>query len=234
MVWTQGDIQQWTDKLREEKRSDQEYFDWDRDYLPKMMAIIVRAVELYCGYHMRNIQLIVLAIVLESHSREKGRLDNISTDEEKSLIVTILATAQALIRYSIKQLNKRWTNGLHQFLQLKHFEKLNEESLKAVCMSNMNFFKFYEHLNGMTETIGDQEEREVLNLEYGVDCFELPRFKKYRFQYEKSKECVCASKDDWCEQIIADINEKMDAKRLVSQEEKDEIEKKMKKESDNL
>ncbi|CAF3235808.1 unnamed protein product [Rotaria socialis] len=97
MVWTQGDIQQWTDKLREEKRSDQEYFDWDRDYLPKMMAIIVRAVELYCGYHMRNIQLIVLAIVLESHSREKGRLDNISTDEEKSLIVTILATAQALI-----------------------------------------------------------------------------------------------------------------------------------------
>ncbi|CAF4237854.1 unnamed protein product, partial [Rotaria magnacalcarata] len=63
-----------------------------------MMAIIVRAVELYCGYHPRNIQLIVLAIVLESHSRRKGRLDNISTDEEKSLITAILATAQALIR----------------------------------------------------------------------------------------------------------------------------------------
>ncbi|CAF1985650.1 unnamed protein product [Rotaria magnacalcarata] len=62
-----------------------------------MMAIIVRAVELYCGYHPRNIQLIVLAIVLESHSRRKGRLDNISTDEEKSLITAILATAQALI-----------------------------------------------------------------------------------------------------------------------------------------
>ncbi|CAF4037023.1 unnamed protein product, partial [Rotaria magnacalcarata] len=85
MVWTQGDIQQWTDKLREEKRSDQEYLDWDRDYLPKMMTIAVRAIELYCGYHPRNIQLIVSAIVLESHTIAKAliskRVDIVTSSE---------------------------------------------------------------------------------------------------------------------------------------------------------
>ncbi|CAF3812652.1 unnamed protein product, partial [Rotaria sp. Silwood1] len=124
----------------------------------------------------------------------------------------------------VEQLNTRWSNGLHQFLQLKHCGKLSDESLKAVFISNMNFFKLYDNLNGMTGTIGGQEERELLSLEYGVDCFELPRFRKYRFRYEKTKECVCKDEDEWCEQIIADINEKMDAKRHVSEQEKTEIE----------
>ncbi|CAF5030878.1 unnamed protein product, partial [Rotaria magnacalcarata] len=38
------------------------------------------------------------------------------------------------------------------------------------------------------------------------------------------KECVCKDEDEWCEQIIADINKKMDAKRHVSEQEKTEIE----------
>ncbi|CAF0927919.1 unnamed protein product [Rotaria sordida] len=439
MNWTKDDIRQWADKLREEKRSHKEYFNWDKDYLQEMMAVIVRAAELYHGYHPRNIQLIALGIFLEPHTREKGRLGNISTGERKSLITAMLATAQALIgrkvdivtsskilairdasddpdegykelyrlfglkvsnncddacenpktgqaerkdRYlqneiiygetayfqrdilltkffakdirdrigdilivdevdnmvidnaektlyishgitdmrhlrdvfiqiwvsvnnkieqsyseenvnkihqyiqlmienkdlkipntlkdfvdrnlktwifnaycakyvenndnyiigdvesnkhgeilimdkdtGVEQLNTRWSNGLHIFLQLKHCGKVNDESLKAVFISNMNFFKIYENLNGMTGTIGGQEERELLSLEYGVDCFELPRFRKYRFQYEKRKECVCESEHEWCEQIITDINEKMDAKRQVSQQERNEIEK---------
>ncbi|CAF4586954.1 unnamed protein product, partial [Rotaria magnacalcarata] len=66
----------------------------------------------------------------------------------------------------VEQLNTRWSNGLHQFLQLKHCGKLSDESLKAVFISNMNFFKLYDNLNGMTGTIGGQEERELLSLEY--------------------------------------------------------------------
>ncbi|CAF4424704.1 unnamed protein product, partial [Rotaria sp. Silwood2] len=97
MDWTKVDIGQWADKLREEKRSNQEYFHWDREYVPEMMAVIVRAVELYHGYHPRNFQLIALGIFLEPYGREKGRLGNISTGEGKSLITAMLAAAQALI-----------------------------------------------------------------------------------------------------------------------------------------
>ncbi|CAF4251043.1 unnamed protein product, partial [Rotaria magnacalcarata] len=404
MNWTKDDIRQWTDMLREENRSHKEYFNWDKDFLPEIIAFIVRAVELYHGYHPRNIQLIALGIFLEPHSKAKGRLqlsirdasndpnegykefyrlfglnvsnncddacenpgtgqaerkeryqqneiiygetayfqrdilltkffakdirdrigdilivdevDNMVIDNaEKTLYIShgiadmrhlrdlfiqiwvsvnnrveqsyseenvnkihqyiqllisnkdlkIPSTLKNFVDRSLKtwisnaycakyiedndnyiigdvestkngeilimdkdtgveQLNTRWSNGLHQFLQLKHCGKLSDKSLKAVFISNMNFFKLYDNLNGMTGTIGGQEERELLSLEYGVDCFELPRFRKYRFRYEKTKECVCKDEDEWCEQIIADINKKMDAKRHVSEQEKTEIE----------
>ncbi|CAF5228571.1 unnamed protein product, partial [Rotaria magnacalcarata] len=74
MNWTKDDIRQWTDMLREENRSHKEYFNWDKDFLPEIIAFIVRAVELYHGYHPRNIQLIALGIFLEPHSKAKGRL----------------------------------------------------------------------------------------------------------------------------------------------------------------
>jgi len=74
MNWTKDDIRQWADMLREENRSHKEYFNWDKDFLPEIIAVIVRAVELYHGYHPRNIQLIALGIFLEPHSKEKGRL----------------------------------------------------------------------------------------------------------------------------------------------------------------
>ncbi|CAF3851123.1 unnamed protein product [Adineta steineri] len=445
--WTKFDIRQWANKLRENKRSNKEYFHWESGYLSEMIAIITRTVEICYGYYPRNIQLIALAIFLEPNSSKKGRLGNISTGEGKSLITAMLAVSHALIgnkvdivtsskvlairdasndseegykkffnlfglnvsnncdnacdnpktgqalrkeRYQeneiiygetgyfqrdilltkffskdirdrigdilivdevdnmfidnaekilyishsitdmrhlrdlfihiwvtvhnkveqsyseenvnkiheyiqlmiknkdlkipstmktfvdvnlktwilnaysakyienndnyiigdvesskhgeilimdkdtgVEQLNTRWSNGLHQFLQLKHNGKLSDESLKAVFMSNMNFFKIYDNLNGMSGTVGDQEERKLLSLEYGTDCFELPRFRIYRFQYEKSREFVGKNESEWCEQIIEDINIKMNASCQISQNEKNEIEK-IKEESEDL
>lgn len=116
----------------------------------------------------------------------------------------------------VEQMSSRWSQGLHQFLQLKHNGKLSDESLKAVFMSNMSFFKRYQYINGMTGTIGDQAERDILSKEYQVDCFELPRYRKYRFCYEKNKESVCVNEAQWHERIIADINEKMAAEQHTS------------------
>ncbi|CAF3824772.1 unnamed protein product [Adineta steineri] len=445
--WTKFDIRQWANKLRENKRSNKEYFHWESGYLSEMIAIITRTVKICYGYYPRNIQLIALAIFLEPNSSKKGRLGNISTGEGKSLITAMLAVSHALIgnkvdivtsskvlairdasndseegykkffnlfglnvsnncdnacdnpktgqalrkeRYQeneiiygetgyfqrdilltkffskdirdrigdilivdevdnmfidnaekilyishsitdmrhlrdlfihiwvtvhnkveqsyseenvnkiheyiqlmiknkdlkipstmktfvdvnlktwilnaysakyienndnyiigdvesskhgeilimdkdtgVEQLNTRWSNGLHQFLQLKHNGKLSDESLKAVFMSNMNFFKIYDNLNGMSGTVGDQEERKLLSLEYGTDCFELPRFRIYRFQYEKSREFVGKNESEWCDQIIVDIKAKMNASCQISEKEKKEIGQ-IKKESEGL
>ncbi|MDF2867469.1 MAG: hypothetical protein K0S11_939, partial [Gammaproteobacteria bacterium] len=43
-----------------------------------------------------------------------------------------------------------------------------------------------------------------------------PRYRKYRFYYEKNKEAVCASEAEWHERIIADINEKMATEQRIS------------------
>ena len=41
----------------------------------------------------------------------------------------------------VEQVQMHWSQGLHQFLQLKHTLKLSPVSLKAVFMSNIGFFE---------------------------------------------------------------------------------------------
>ncbi|CAF0805817.1 unnamed protein product [Didymodactylos carnosus] len=50
----------------------------------EIIAVLVKAVEIYKGYHPRNIQLIPLALFLNSNKSDKGRLAKISTGEVTS------------------------------------------------------------------------------------------------------------------------------------------------------
>ncbi|CAF3937304.1 unnamed protein product [Rotaria sp. Silwood1] len=97
MNWTKDNIRQWADKLKKEIRLRQIYFDWKNEYRAEIISVIVRAVKFYRSYSPRNTQLIALAIFVDPTGSKKGRLDNISTGEGKSLITAMLATAQALI-----------------------------------------------------------------------------------------------------------------------------------------
>ncbi len=63
------------------------------------MAMVCRAVQLYSGYLPRTTQLFALALFLNSEN--KGRIDNVSTGEGKSLITVMLATFLALARLRV-------------------------------------------------------------------------------------------------------------------------------------
>jgi hypothetical protein len=90
----------------------------------------------------------------------------------------------------VEQTSTKWSNGLYQFIQLKHSGKLSDESLKAVYISNVGYFRKYQNLYGMTGTVGDIEERKLLSDVYGIDFFEIPRFKAYRFEYDFESESI--------------------------------------------
>ncbi|CAF3447271.1 unnamed protein product, partial [Rotaria sp. Silwood2] len=76
-----------------------------------------------------------------------------------------------------EQASTRWSNGVHQFLQLKHMRRLTPESLKAVFISNMSFFKRYKnYIIGLTGSLGSFDEQLLLDKVYQLQFFELPRF----------------------------------------------------------
>jgi golgin subfamily B member 1 len=55
--------------------------------------------------------------------------------------------------------------------------------LKAIYISNLNYFKKYSKIFGLTGTLGGLNERNLVKDTYKVDFFELPRFKKYLYTY---------------------------------------------------
>ncbi|UXX40583.1 hypothetical protein [Wolbachia endosymbiont of Oryzaephilus surinamensis] len=97
------------------------------------------------------------------------------------------------------QANSQWDEALHQFLQLKHGCKLSLQSLKAVFISNVSFFKLYSNLYGLTGTLGSQRERDLLQEIHEVDFVTIPTAKSKQFHEEKP--ILCTGKDEWIKRI---------------------------------
>ena len=99
-----------------------------------------------------------------------------------------------------EQYNSQWNQGLHQFLQLKHCCRISPESLKAVFMSNISFFKRYGHnIFGLTGTLGSEGERRLLQELYNIDYVTVPTFRPSRFIEEDG--IVCSTEHGWLEEI---------------------------------
>ena len=64
----------------------------------------------------------------------------------------------------VVSLNMNWSNGLHQFLQIKHGLKLHSEDLTTTFLSHYSFFKRYitkkiNNIYGVTGTLGTEKSR---------------------------------------------------------------------------
>ena len=72
--------------------------------------------------------------------------EHIHEGNHYSILGTGKKIAEAVIndlQTGVEQMNTQWSDGLQQFIQLKHTNRLTEESLKAIFMSNYIYFKQY-------------------------------------------------------------------------------------------
>lgn len=72
----------------------------------------------------------------------------------------------------------RWSNGLHEFTEIKHNILPEKESLTAASMSHPAFFAYYQCVFGLTGTIGEQIERQEIKDVYNVNTFDVPRHRQ--------------------------------------------------------
>ncbi|CAG7690596.1 unnamed protein product, partial [Allacma fusca] len=128
----------------------------------------------------------------------------------------------------VEQVNMNWSNGLHQFIQLKHNDRLTSESLKAVFMSNISYFrKFKGKLFGITGTLGSTTERELLSKCYDVDFFAVPRFQSRGCIEEEV--CVLPDESTWANKIQEILQSLVDRAVLIICENVDSVDKIVKK-----
>ena len=105
-----------------------------------------------------------------------------------------------------EQYNSQWCHGLHQFLQLKHGCRINYETLKAVFMSNISFFKQYQgKLYGLTGTLGSVCERDLLQELYNIEFVNIPTFRPMRFTEEPA--VICTAEHVWIDTVVREVRE---------------------------
>ena len=115
----------------------------------------------------------------------------------------------------VEQVQMQWSNGLHQFLQLKHTLKLSPISLKAVFMSNIGFFEQRKEvaLYGMTGTLGSTAECQLLHEVFQVDFFKMPRFKR-RFCLEEDH-LLAPTQKQWLDNVAQATKTQVEKNRAV-------------------
>ena len=103
-----------------------------------------------------------------------------------------------------EQYNSQWSNGLHQFLQMKHGCRITYETLKAVFMSNITFFKQYQgRIYGLTGTLGSASERKLLQDLYDIEFFNIPTFRPTQFTEEPA--IVCNTEEHWRRTVVSHV-----------------------------
>ncbi|KAJ8253689.1 hypothetical protein COCON_G00203010 [Conger conger] len=99
--------------------------------------------------------------------------------------------------------NKRWGDGLQQFLEMKH--QLSISSLSSVTnyMSNMQFFKRYlkgSGIFGVSGTLGGDSDKVFLKRHYKTDSYLIPSHRQNKV-IELLTQQVSGDYSDWVEAI---------------------------------
>jgi golgin subfamily B member 1 len=107
----------------------------------------------------------------------------------------------------------QWSGGMHQFIQLKHGCRLSVISLKAVFISNVAYLKRYQIINGLSGTLGSDEESKTLIDLYNADLIKIPS-NKIKLFYEHVP-IVTGERDKWFHNIYNQICNQINAERSV-------------------
>ncbi|KAM4536934.1 uncharacterized protein PAE49_021355 [Odontesthes bonariensis] len=112
---------------------------------------------------------------------------------------------------------RQWSDGLHQFLEMKHGFKLNDMTAITNYMSNVSLLQKYgSQIYGMSGTLGQQAETEYLQKIYkGIQTCQIPYFVRRKlFEVEG---VVAIDANEWVQKICDVVAEQTKTKPFRSQ-----------------
>ena len=100
----------------------------------------------------------------------------------------------------VVQLSLTWSDGLHQYIELKHGLNIRTESLTNIFRSYVGYFLKYEgSIYGLTGTLGEEEHHKYLSDVYKVDSKLMPNYVKKNL--ERFKPIIVGNRVDWEEEV---------------------------------
>ncbi|UJR06676.1 hypothetical protein I4U23_010962 [Adineta vaga] len=103
----------------------------------------------------------------------------------------------------IVQPSTTWSDGLHQFLQIKHGLKMTTLTVTTNYLSNVGLFTRYgENIFGLTGTIGSHDAQKLLDQIYHVDTIIIPSFKQKR--HIQLPTILTENDGEWLQTIVSE------------------------------
>ena len=118
--------------------------------------------------------------------------------------------------------NKKWGNGLQQFLEMKHGLPLSPFSLMTNFLSSVDFFDRYRDTKfgktnidilGVSGTLGNQQETKLMSEAFSVTIAKIPASKR-RKSIELSG-VICKYRNDWLTTVIKRVESAIASQRAV-------------------
>ncbi|KAI3418396.1 hypothetical protein GPALN_009719 [Globodera pallida] len=96
------------------------------------------------------------------------------------------------------------SDGLHQFLQLKHGLRMDPETLVTSFITNPGFINRYKQIYGLSGTLGSNFEHSFLKEHYNVDITLMPTYKQP--QLETMTPIIENDQQSWIDKICESIS----------------------------
>lgn len=107
-----------------------------------------------------------------------------------------------------------WSDGLHQFLQIKHGLKMTALTVTTNYLSNVGLFTRYnDQIYGLTGTIGSKDAQDLLYKIYKVDTMIIPPFKQKR--HIPLQPILTMTDDDWLTTVVSDTLSNVRKRRAI-------------------
>jgi preprotein translocase subunit SecA len=153
-------------KKGEEVDADYTYDEKRKTVAPMQQAIekVERALKIENLYDPRNAQLVNHLIqALKAQSLYQRDVDYVVQDGEVKIVDEFTGRIME---------GRRWSEGLHQAVEAKEGQRIQEEHVTLATITLQNYFRLYEKLAGMTGT-AKTEEKEFVEI-YGLHVVEIP------------------------------------------------------------
>ncbi|CAF1986515.1 unnamed protein product [Rotaria magnacalcarata] len=103
-----------------------------------------------------------------------------------------------------------WSDGLHQFLQIKHGLKMASETFTTNFLPNRGYFtKYSSNLFGLTGTLGSEKAKQVLVDVYNVDLVIIPNLRQKQYL------SLPGSGNDLCQNVLKLIGSQVISLRIA-------------------